>query len=87
MNYKVEFNEEAQIQFNKLDNSIKIRILKFFKKLENVDNPKAFGKPLSGNLKNLWRYRVDNFRFIAKIQDNELIILVIEIDKRAEIYK
>ncbi len=39
------------------------------------------------NLKNLWRYRVDNFRIIAEINDNKLIILVIEIDKRSEIYK
>ena len=88
MSYRIEYNKKAQKQFKKLDNSIKIKIARYIQKnLENTENLKNFGKLLMNNLKNLWRYRVDNFRIIAEINDNKLIILVIEIDKRSEIYK
>ena len=80
--YRIIYNKKSRNQFNKLDKSIKIKIAKYIEKnLENTDKPKAFGKPLSNNLKNLWRYRVDNFRIIAEIRDSELIILIVEIDK------
>ena len=87
MNYRVVFGDIADKQYKKLDNSIKFRILKYLKKLESTENPKAFGKPLSNNLKNLWRYRIDNFRIIAEIKNEELIILIIEIGKRSNVYK
>ena len=42
---------------------------------------------MSNNFKNLWRYRIDNFRIIAEIKNEELIILVIEIGKGSNVYK
>jgi mRNA-degrading endonuclease RelE of RelBE toxin-antitoxin system len=36
--------------------------------------PRLSGKALQGDLKGLWRYRVGNYRLIAQIKDNELII-------------
>jgi mRNA interferase RelE/StbE len=45
--------------------------------LLNFDNPRSSDKALQGDLKGLWRYRVGNYRLIAQIQDNELVILVI----------
>ena len=74
-------------KYRKLDNSIKFWILKYLKKLESVENPKSFEKSLYNNFKNLWRYRVDNFRIIAEIKNEELIILIIEIGKRSNVYK
>jgi mRNA interferase RelE/StbE len=52
-----------------------------------MPNPRLSGKALQGDLKGLWRYRVGNYRLIAQIKDNELIILVIEIGHRKEVYK
>lgn len=51
------------------------------------DNPRLTGKALQGKLSGLWRYRVGDFRLLCRIEDNELIILVIEIGHRKEIYK
>ena len=45
------------------------------------------GKALSGNLKGLWRYRIGDYRLIADIQDNELVIVAIDIGHRREIYR
>jgi mRNA interferase RelE/StbE len=45
------------------------------------------GKPLTGSLKGYWRYRVGDYRIICELRDEELLILVIEIAHRREVYK
>ena len=87
MKYKVIIRQKAEKQLNKLDNPIKLKILKYIKKnLNNTDNPKKFGKALRYNLKGFWRYRVENYRIIVKIEESELVILIVQIDKRDKIY-
>ena len=87
MKYKVIIREKAEKQLNKLDNSMKSKILKYIdQNLFDTDNPKKFGKALRYNLKGFWRYRVENYRIIVKIEENELLILVVQIDKRDKIY-
>ena len=87
MKYKVIIREKAEKQLNKLDNSIKLKIMRYIKQnLNETDNPKKFGKVLRYNLKGFWRYRVENYRIIVKIEENELLILVVQIDKRDKIY-
>ena len=48
--YKVIKTDDFKKDFKKLENSSQILILKYIKKLENSENPKAYGKQLSGNL-------------------------------------
>ena len=87
MKYKVIIRQKAEKQLNKLDNSMKSKILKYIdQNLFHTNNPKKFGKALRYNLKGFWRYRVENYRIIAKIEKDELVILIVEIDKRDKIY-
>jgi addiction module toxin, relE/stbE family len=87
MKYKVIIRQKAEKQLNKLDDSMKLKIMRYIKQnLNNTDNPKKFGKALRYNLKGFWRYRVENYRIIAKIEKDELVILIVEIDKRDKIY-
>ncbi len=57
------------------------------KNLEGCTNARAHGKALTGNLAGLWRYRVGNYRLIADIQDDRLVILMLEAGHRGEIYQ
>ena len=57
------------------------------KNLEGCTDPRIHGKPLGGDRSGQWRYRVGDYRIIANIEDNRLIILVIAIGHRREIYK
>jgi len=57
------------------------------KNLEGCQDPRVHGKPLSANRTGQWRYRVGDYRIIANIQDNKLVILVIAVGHRREIYK
>jgi len=61
---------------------IKIRVERHL-----VNNPKEFGKPLKGKLKGLWSYRCyDKYRVIYQLFQAELLILVVEVGHRREIY-
>ena len=87
MKYKVIIRRKTEKQLNKLDDSMKLKIMRYIKQnLNNTDNPKKFGKALRYNLKGFWRYRVENYRIIAKIEKDELVILIVQIDKRDKIY-
>ena len=87
MKYKVIIRQKAEKQLNKLDDSMKLKIMRYIQQnLNNTDNPKKFGKALRYNLKGFWRYRVENYRIIAKIEKDELVILIVQINKRDKIY-
>ncbi|MBO4298064.1 MAG: type II toxin-antitoxin system RelE/ParE family toxin [Clostridia bacterium] len=85
--YHVDYAKKVIRELQKLDPSTARLIYSWIgKNLEGCDNPRAHGKALSANLAGLWRYRVGNFRLIAEIQDDRLVILMIEIGHRSEIY-
>lgn len=86
MNYKIIYTTEFEKDLDKLDNSVRILIFKYIKKLENSENPKAYGKELSGNFAGLYRFRVNSYRIITKIEDNKLIICALAVGKRSTIY-
>jgi len=50
-------------------------------------DPRSFGKPLTANLAGYWRYRVGDYRIICRIEDSELIVLVLEVGHRRDIYR
>ncbi len=88
MIYKIEFSDEAFKEFGKLDKYTQKLIDAWIRKhLETNENPRSIGKPLVGNKSGQWRYRVGDFRLLCLIQDDRLIILVIKIGHRRDVYK
>ncbi|SHJ90290.1 mRNA interferase RelE/StbE [Dethiosulfatibacter aminovorans DSM 17477] len=88
MKYNVEYTKNALKQLKKLDRQTTSFILSFIeKRLIGCDNPRQFGKALQGNMNDKWRYRVGDYRILAKIEDERVIITVIEIGHRRDIYK
>ncbi|WP_278574822.1 type II toxin-antitoxin system RelE family toxin [Fusobacterium ulcerans] len=86
--YQVEFSNTAKKELKKLDISVQKTLLKWINKnLMDCDNPYIHGKVLVGNLKGYWRYRVGNYRLICNVEDDVLVILIVEIGHRSEIYK
>ncbi len=85
--YKVKTTSDFDKQFKKLDHSVQVMVSKWIKKhLINTDNPRAQGKPLTANLKGYWRYRIGNYRLLAEIRDNELVVVAVEIAHRSTVY-
>lgn len=86
--YSVEFTSEAKKQIKKLDNYEAILILSWIhKNIEGCMDPRAHGKALTAQFKECWRYRVGNYRLIAKIEDERILILILSIGHRRDIYK
>ena len=82
--YEIIFRTPAKKFLKLLDKKFQKRILN---KIEQLSRNPRIGKKLTGNLKGLWRLRQDNFRIIYRIKDQELIVYVLNIGKRENIYK
>lgn len=88
MTYHVEFTARALKELKKLDKQTAALILGWIRKnLEGCDNPRAHGKGLTANRSGEWRYRVGDYRLLAEIQDGKLVILMLTVGHRSEIYK
>ena len=87
MKYKVIFTEVAKKQLKKMDKSVSSLIIGWIEKnLVNCENPRQHGKGLTANRTGQWRYRIGNYRVLSEIDDKNIIILIIEIGHRKEIY-
>jgi len=89
MAYSVELSESAARELDKLDPQQAKRILKFLQqRLAKLENPRTIGEALHGaRFGEFWKYRVGDFRLIAKIEDDRLLILVLRVGHRREIYR
>jgi mRNA interferase RelE/StbE len=81
--YEIIFRSPAKRFLKKLDSNVQEEMLNKIEKLKN--NPEL-GKPLVGNLSGLWKLRYDKYRIIYQIKKQELIILVLNIVHRKNIY-
>ena len=85
--YDVIINPKAQKQLKKMDYIQAKSINKWIEKnLIGCSNPYFSGKPLKGNKKGLWRYRVGCYRILTEINDNKIIINIINVGHRQGIY-
>lgn len=86
--YKIEYTKSVIKKIQKLDKPTREQIYYWIdKNLVNVENPRLYGKSLTGNLKGLWRYRIGDYRLICEIEDEKLIIIAVDIGHRKEIYR
>jgi mRNA interferase RelE/StbE len=89
MAWAIEYGKDAEKEIAKLDRQIAQRILKFMgKRVAKLENPRSIGEALTGStLGNYWKYRVGDYRIIAEIQDAKLIVQVVRVGNRREVYK
>ena len=87
MAWTLRLSETAKRQLGKLDISNAQAILRYLNRLvlETTD-PRERGKGLRANLSGLWRYRVGDYRVICSIEDHELVVLVLQIGHRRDVY-
>ncbi len=86
MSFTVKVTPAAQKQIRKLDPQVARRIRRFLEgTLQGIENPRALGTPLVDQ--DYWRYRVGDYRVLANIHDDELIILVVALAHRREAYR
>jgi mRNA interferase RelE/StbE len=88
MAWKIEFEPAARRELNKLDKPVARRILKFLQeRVGELDDPRRIGERLQGTLSEFWKYRVGDYRLICSLRDDRLVVVVLRIGHRSEIYK
>ena len=88
MSWHVEFSKDAVKQLKKLDKAQAALILGWIRKnLEGCEDPRLHGKGLTANRSGQWRYRVGDYRIIAHLEDRRVVILVLSVGHRREIYE
>ncbi len=88
MVWTVEISNVAERQLLKLDRSVQKRILDWLNdRINGCRNPRHFGEPLKGDHSGFWRYRIGDYRVLCEIQDANIVVLVLAIGHRREIYK
>ena len=76
LSYRINLSDRARKQLLRFDPIVYHQIIKALEQLATLENPRNRGKPLTGNLKNFWRYRAGDYRILAEILDTELLILL-----------
>ena len=87
MIYQIVTTDKFDKSFKKLDKQTQ-KIIKAWieKNLVGCENPRIHGKGLTANKSGQWRYRVGDYRILAEIRDNELVLVLVEAGHRSRIY-
>ena len=84
----LRLSETAKRQLKKLDAGSAQTILRYLNRLVlETSNPRERGRGLQANLAGLWRYRVGDYCLISSLEDHELVVLVLQIAHRCDVYK
>jgi mRNA interferase RelE/StbE len=86
--WTIEVSDTAKKQLAKLDRVEAKRITRFLSErlVQHLD-PRQLGDALTGPLKGAWRYRVGDYRIICRMEDQQLIVLVLGVGHRSDVYR
>jgi mRNA interferase RelE/StbE len=85
--WRVEFDADAARDLRKLGHEARRLILTYLRtRIATAEDPRRFGRPLTADLKGLWRLRVGDYRIVAKIEADRLVVLVVTVGHRREVY-
>ena len=88
MAWTIEYDEEAVRDLKKLDRRAQREILDYMgQRIGRAEDPRSFGKPLRHSKFGLWRYRMRDYRIICQLQQAKLIVLVVAVGHRSNVYE
>lgn len=89
MAWQIEFAPAAAKELNKLDGQVARRILTFLhERVAALDDPRGVGEALKGSeLGEFWKYRVGDWRIVCHLEDQRVLVTVLRIGHRREVYR
>jgi mRNA interferase RelE/StbE len=86
--WKIEFEQDAIRQLNRLDKSVRHRIVEYLEaRVAASDDPRKFGKLLRGDKSGFWSYRVGDYRVICLLEHQGSVIVVVSVGHRRDVYR
>ena len=87
MRWAYSFDERALKELKKLGKPAQREILKYLDERIATDaDPARFEKALRGDLAGLWRYRVGDYRLICSLREGQMLVLVLKVGHRRDVY-
>ena len=87
MSWAYRLEESAQADLRSLGPSVAARIKHYLEtRIKGSANPEQFGKPLRGELKGFWRYRVRDYHLLCRLEKKILIVVVVAVGHRTTVY-
>lgn len=88
MAWTIEYTKTAAKILTSIDRQISMRIKKYLEeRIATEEDPRRFGEALPANLTGFWKYRIGDYRVIAEIQDERVVVVVVKIGHRSKVYK
>lgn len=85
MTWHIDFTDRSRKALKRLDKIVQQRIVNYLD-TRVAPNPRQYGDPLTGDKKGLWRYRVGDYRIIAELSEGKLLVLVVQLGHRKDVY-
>ena len=87
MAWKIEFVPAAAKELKRLDRQVAARIVKTLEqRIAPLDDPRTMGSALVGEHAGYWRWRIGDYRVVARIEDERITVLVVRVAHRREVY-
>lgn len=87
MAWTIEFVPQAAKELKKLGRDEAARIIRTLEeRIAPLDDPRSLGGPLKGEHAGYWRWRIGDYRVIARIEQERVVILVVRVAHRRGVY-
>lgn len=88
MAWIVEFHPDAAKELKKLGRPVAVRIVGTLEsRIAALDDPRSLGAPLKGEHDGYWRWRIGDYRAVARIEGARITILVVRVGHRRDVYR
>ena len=89
MAFEIEFDPDALKDLKRIDKPVQQRLIGFLKeRIAPLENPRQLGEALTGaTLGNYWKYRVGDWRIVCDIQDKRIVVRVLRVGNRRDVYR
>ena len=88
MGWRIELHPEAARELKRLDRAAAARIVKTLEtRIATLDDPRQLGTALKGEHAGYWRWRIGDYRVVARIEDERITILIVRVGHRREVYR
>ena len=83
--WRIETSADFDRSLRKLDKTVARRVVDYLEDLLTLEDPRQRGKGLTADLRGYWRYRVGDYRVVAKIEDTRLVIIALDVAHRSRV--
>jgi mRNA interferase RelE/StbE len=86
--WRIEFDPRAEKDFRKIGPDATRRIRQYlYEQIASLAEPRQRGKALKGQWAEYWRYRIGDYRVVCELRDETLVVLVVRVAHRKEVYR